>query len=242
MQLVFFDTETTGVDGKHHRLCQLAYQCFTVIDGSLSKSGVEFSGLYRPPVPIDFEAMAVHHITAEMVADKSLFKESNEYAGIKELFEDPETIAVAHNAKFDVEMLGREGIVIPKVICTMKIVQHIDGEGQLSNYKLQYLRYRFGLDIAADSHDAMGDVIVLRALFDHIYTKLPLSGNPFEYMVQLSDQRSMIAKFKFGKYAGKKFSWVAKNNKSYLVWLLDSESKKESPNEDLVYTLKHYVM
>ncbi len=51
-KLLFLDTETTGNE-EHDRLCQVAYS-----DGT-----TRHSALFKPPIPISIESMAVHHIT-----------------------------------------------------------------------------------------------------------------------------------------------------------------------------------
>ena len=66
-KLLFLDTETTGNMPTDH-LCQL---CYKVGDKIVSE-------LYKPPIPISIESMAIHHITEKMVADKPAVKESHE--------------------------------------------------------------------------------------------------------------------------------------------------------------------
>ena len=93
--LIFLDTETTG-NGDEDRLCQLAWKHHS------SVSDKSFNEMYEPPVPISIESMSVHHITPAMVAGKPLFIDSDDYAGVKELLELPDSVLIAHNAPFDV--------------------------------------------------------------------------------------------------------------------------------------------
>src|SRR3989344_171381 len=62
MRIIFLDTETTG-NSDTDRLCQLAVK-ERYIDEPL------INALYKPPVPISIESMAIHHITERMVAYK----------------------------------------------------------------------------------------------------------------------------------------------------------------------------
>ena len=118
--LLFLDCETTGVE-ETDRLCQIAY-----------KKGDELRNLYfKPPVPISVEAMSITHITNEFVADKAPFQGGTWYHRLKSFFADDRIVIIAHNAHFDLEMLKKEGLVLPaKHICTMKISHYHDAELQ----------------------------------------------------------------------------------------------------------------
>lgn len=157
MKLCFLDTETTSLS--QGRLVQLAYE----IHDSNNKEGTRpVERKYKPPVPIEFEAMAVHHITEKMVEDLYAFLPSD-LGNILEQF-----VLVAHNAPFDIGVLEREGVEKPKYwIDTKKVAQfYLDYPA----YNLQYLRYKFGLEVDAIAHDALGDIMVLKEVFFRLYT------------------------------------------------------------------------
>ena len=78
---------------------------------------------------------------------------------------------VAHNAAFDVDMLKKEGIELKNGICTLKLTRYFDKKGVIPKYGLQYLRYYLKLNVDAVPHTALGDILVLEALFDRIYAK-----------------------------------------------------------------------
>jgi DNA polymerase III epsilon subunit-like protein len=159
---IFLDTETTGTND-NDRLCQLAYK---------SDNGITVNELYNPGMPISIEAMSVHHITDDMVKDKPAFKNSKTWHNVNELLKSDNNILVAHNAPFDVGMLKKEGITVNKHICTLKLSRYLDEEGVIPQYKLQYLRYYLKLNVKANAHDALGDVLVLEALFQRLHTIL----------------------------------------------------------------------
>lgn len=246
MKAIFFDTETTGKDAKD-RICQFAFAEYGVGE-SIEPIG-EVSYLFKPSVPIGIEAMSVHHITNEMVANEPPFVGSEIHGTLKDLMEDDENYCIAHNAKFDVAMLEREDIVPKNVICTLKIARHLDPEGKLPKHNLQYLRYALGLQVTAVAHDALGDVRVLKALFDRLYAKVaegytipfPMPVDYLKEMVRLSSQPVTIVRFNFGKHVGKKIADVAKEDADYLRWLYRSESQKPDADEDMLYTLKKYI-
>lgn len=233
--IVFFDTETTGNTDKDF-LCQIAY-----------KNGEEkFEALYKPENKIPPEASAVHHITNKMVADKPSFKESADYEKIKTLFENENTIAVAHNALFDIAMFKKEGIEIKNFICTLRTARALDPEEKIERYNLQYLRYLLEIEVEAQAHDALGDVLVLEQLFARLKKKIIESENLSEEeainkMLEISSRPSLIRTIRFGKHAGKKLEEIIKTDRGYLEWLYSEKLKEESPDEDWIYTLEFYL-
>lgn len=236
--LIFLDTETTGT-GPNDRLCQVAYKF----------KGEEFESLFKPPLPIEIEAMAVAHITNRMVADKEPFESSKMKKDLERIFSDG-NILVAHNAKFDAEMLKREQLAIKKIIDTFKIAHHLDEEGKLSRYGLQYLRYFHDLNVEnAPAHDALGDIRVLEKLFDFMFAEmmktLKEEEKVLQKMLEISALPILIKKFNFGKHTGMKVSDVAKENPDYLTWLFDQKvmarERGEADDEDWIYTLDYYL-
>ena len=69
--LVFFDTETTGVDVAKARIVEL---CGIKIHPDRKRE--EFHQRFNPGIPIPPEATAVHRITDEMVAHEPTFKQA----------------------------------------------------------------------------------------------------------------------------------------------------------------------
>jgi exodeoxyribonuclease X len=237
MNIIFFDTETTG-NANEDRLCQLAVKEFGV-------SVPVVNATYKPPLPISIEAMAIHHITEKMVAERPLFSESGEYTSLKALFESPDTVAVAHNASFDIGMLSREGITPNHYICTYKVARALDPGEKIKQYKLQYLRHLLGLEIDALAHDAMGDVLVLEGVFNRLLVKMTETKGSreaaIEEMIRISAQPLLYTTLRFGKHDGERIADIAKEDRSYLEWLLGEKRKKPEGEADWIYTLEYYL-
>jgi len=234
-KLIFFDTETTGNTDKDF-LIQIAYKT----------KDEKFSALYKPEKIIPPEASAIHHITNKMVADKETFKDSQEFPKIKKLFEDENSIVVAHNAPFDLLMVKKEGIEPKNFICTLRVVRYLDKEEKIEKYNLQYLRYLLDIEIDGTAHDALGDVLVLEALFERLKKKIMETEKleeeqAIEKMIEISSHPSLLHTFKFGKYNGQKLEDVVKTDRGYLAWLLDQKLNGDGIDEDWIYTLKHYL-
>ncbi|HEV7701915.1 MAG TPA: exonuclease domain-containing protein [Candidatus Paceibacterota bacterium] len=237
-KIIFFDTETTGNTEKDF-LVQIAYK-------SAGDNNEKFMGLYKPPIKIPPEASAIHHITNKMVDGKPAFVDSPDSKKIKELFEDENSIVVAHNAPFDLEVIKKEGIIPKKFICTLRLARHLDAQEKIERYNLQYLRYLLDLDVEATAHDAMGDVLVLEKLFERLKKKMLDAENLSEdqvinEMIEISSHPSLFTKLRFGKYKGKRIEEVLQIDRGWLEWLLREKEKNDGMEEDWIYTLKHYL-
>lgn len=120
MTLRVIDTETCGLDGGVVEVASL-----DLLDGQLTNP---MSDLVSPDRPISLDAMAIHHITEQMVEGKPRIAVAiGRYQG--------SPYYVAHNAAFDrgvlPEMNGAR-------ICTLKLARTLYPDIKYGN---QYLRY-----------------------------------------------------------------------------------------------------
>lgn len=233
--LLFLDTETTGNEAKDY-LCQLCY--------SYENSFV--NELFMPPTPISVESQAVHHITPKMVKDKPAFKDSAIYTELDTILKNPNSIFVAHNAKFDIGMIEKEGLSVPRFICTLRVARALDKQNVIPRYNLQYLRYYLEMEIDATAHDAMGDVLVLKELFARLLDKIKQENGgdeekAIETMLEISSHPSLMNTFTFGKHVGKTVAEVAKIDRGYLQWMLEQKKSSSVDEEDWIYTLEYYL-
>lgn len=233
--LIFLDTETTGTDIED-RLIQVAYR---------TTDGVDVNELYKPELAIKIAAMAVHHITEKMIVDKPSFKNSPAYKDLEKRFAAGE-IFVAHNAKFDIAMLEKEGLKIGTFIDTLKVARHLDPESKIDSYAMQYLRYLLGIEVEATAHDAWGDILVLEQVFYRMLKKMMASQSiskeeAIKQMIEISSKPSLIRSINFGKHKGSKLEDIAKTDVGYLKWLLGEKMKSDEDEEDWIYSLKHYL-
>ncbi len=234
-KLLFFDTETTG-SREDDRLIQIAYK---YEDQTVSE-------LFKAPLPIQIEAMAVHHITNKMLEDKPAFLYSATHKELHDLAHDENTIFVAHNAPFDLGMLKREGIIPLKSICTLKVVRAIDEANKIPSYKLQYLRYLLDIDVEATAHDALGDVLVLEKVYRYLEQEMQKKHGiendaAIEMMLEISGKPSLLKHINFGKHKGKTIEEVARTDKGYLEWLYNEKKKNPADETDWLYTLEYYL-
>lgn len=225
-KIVFLDVESTGKED-HDRLCEIAYK--------LQGWDEVKSELYKPPVEICIEAMAVNHITNAMVKNKPKFYGSKTHKQFEEWFNSEASIMVAHNAQFDAKMLVKEGIKTPNIVCTMKVMRHLDMADKIPSYKLQYLRYFLGIDNdeagRTQAHNAADDVIILERLFDYIQENEDIS---IPEMIKVTNEPFLLRKLTFGKHKGVPIEKVPRD---YLIWL----RRQPDLDEDLIFTLNHYI-
>lgn len=235
MNFIILDTETTGFD-QNDRIIQLAY---IVYDGMNLEP---FETFCSTPQPIGFSAMAVHHITPEMIAGKPKLIDTEIYKFLEELNTE-ENYMVIHNAPFDLKMLEREGFQNKmKVIDTLRVTQRL--APNLESHKMQFLRYHRGLykeepemakmlGVEIKAHDAMGDIVVLFLLFKRL-----LEGRTPDELVEISSQPNMINKMKFGKYRGQLISDVVKTDRPYLEWMV---TKLTDLDPDVKYSIEVFL-
>lgn len=236
MKIILLDTETTGA-GEADRICQLSY----LVCDEKGEILELHNDLCTPPLPISFEAMAIHHITPEMIEGAPSCIETTAFKRLVEL-NTPENLMVIQNAEFDLGMLAKEGMNLEmKLIDTFRVLRAwhpLD-----TPHGLQFKRYQWGLykqeqplidklGIVINAHDALGDVIVLK----HLYEKL-IESHAVESMIELCSKPIILEYIPFGKHKGKRFEEVAieaRNDLKYMMENFDLDG-------DLRATFNHYL-
>ena len=228
--LIYLDVETTGLDARD-RICALG---LILDDGSKIEVYEEY---VKPTCKISTEAMAVHHITNEMLQDSAGIESSKVMALLDE-YNSVDNTLVVHNINFDLEMLAKEGFIWSgALIDTMKCSKHLIEE--IDRFSLQYLRYELGLykkeqedavplGIQVTAHNALSDAFHTRRL--HHYLKEIADDDT---LMMLTTEPVLIKKLNFGKYKGHYLEEIAMNDVGYLQWLLNQEI-----DEDLEFSIK----
>lgn len=241
---VLFDTETTG-NQEQDRIIQVGAM---IVHG---KDEIEiFNELCLAPVPISIEAMEVHNITPDLVAEKGLYDETDFALKILEL-NQKENYLIAHNISFDLAMLEKEGFKNNyTLIDTLRCAKHLLPESP--SHRLQYLRYALGLyqieqaeaeniGITIKAHDAIGDVLVMKLLLSKLVrlTQEKYAGvNPMQKLAELTQTPVMIKTFKFGKYKDREIAEIVNEDKGYIKWMRSNLDL----DEDMTFTLDYYLM
>lgn len=181
MRQVVLDTETTGIDPRQgHRIIEIG--CVEVVNRRLT--GNHYHVYINPQREVEAEAIAVHGITNEFLADKPVF--SQVAAGFVDFIKGAQL--VIHNAPFDVGFMDHELKLMPQspavdtaTICTVLdtlVLARQMHPGQKNN--LDALCRRYGIDNShRELHGALLDAEILADVYLMMtggQTKLNLSG------------------------------------------------------------------
>ena len=165
MRQIVLDTETTGLDWRNgDRVIEIG--CVELLNRKLT--GRHYHVFINPERTIDAEAVAVHGITEDFLADKPRFGEI--VAGFEDFVRDAEL--VIHNASFDVGFLdcelellgrGRLGTLCAGVIDTLRMAKEQNPGKKAS---LDALCERYEIDNAHRTlHGALLDAELLAEVY-----------------------------------------------------------------------------
>jgi len=237
MKIIVLDTETTGIFEKD-RICQLS---FLVLNEEFEIEELH-NDLCKPPLPISYEAMAIHHITPEMLEGEPTCVQTKAYKRLCEL-NNANNLLVIQNAAFDLGMLSKEGFISQmNLIDTFRILRaYYPNEG---SFGLQYKRYQWGLykqeasvakqlGITINAHDALGDVIVLKNLFERLCDE-----HSIPKMLLLCSEPIILSHVPYGKHKGKKFVDVALTDRQDLHYMLSSNGLDEDMKASIIHALE----
>lgn len=243
--LIFFDIESTGLNVIRDRIIQLAMIRYHK-DGS---APVEKMYLINPGIPISPEAMAVHGITPQDVANKPTFQQL-----AKEIFEfiGDADLAGYNSNRFDIPVLMEE---FARVGIDFDVDQRRTIDVQRIFYKMEprtlSAAYQFYCQKSMENaHDALADVRATIDVLDGQLKKyigldfVPEEGESIASPIQAdvnalyaftNDQQVVDATqrlkydhngtivFNFGKYMGKPVAEVLHTDQQYYHWMLNKE-------------------
>lgn len=234
-KLLFLDLETTGLEEKD-RICELA-----LIIEENGKNRVS-TALCKSPKKISKEAMSLHHITNEMIADAQTCQQSDTYKLLQECNTEG-NVLIAHNVNFDLRMLKKEGFELNmKKVDTLRCVKALIPECE--KFGLQFLRYELNLykeetELAAElgvdlcAHRALSDSLHLKLLW-----KILLQYATVSQLIEISANPVLLDKLPFGKYSGRYIEEIVNLDMGYLHWMLENI---DDMDEDLQYSIRHHM-
>jgi len=240
---ILFDTETTG-NQESDRIIQVGAMIVH------SKDRIEvIDEMCFSDEPIKIEAMEVHNITPEIIANKPPYSQTNFAKKVQE-YNSKDNYLIAHNISFDLGMLQKEGFENNyTIIDTLRCAKHLLPNS--TAHRLQYLRYALELykqenaeaeklGVTIKAHDAIGDVLVMKLLLSHLVklTQEEYAGiNPMQKLAELTQTPVLMQTFKFGKYKDQSIEEIASSDMGYLKWMRNNLEL----DEDMKYTLDYYL-
>ena len=227
MKTILFDTETSSFPEDNPNNDILIQLCYSILE----ENSIYSTYLKPKNLNINPRAMSIHHITPEFLEDKESKEESKIFQDFKNLLEsDEEKILIAHNIKFDYEIIQLAGIEPNncKLICTLKVTEFLNDKQKLiyENNKLQYMKYYYRLDKKVQetskrfniniedlsAHDARHDVIDLICYYEFILEEFKAS---IESLLEVSNNPLLLTYVPFGKNRGEKFTDLNSNQLRY---------------------------
>lgn len=181
MKILYFDTETTGLNPEKNGLIQIAG--ILEVDG-VEKARFDFTARPFDGDVIDEKALAVHGRSREEIMKYPT--PSDVYKDLVSFFSrhinkfDPKDkfYPAGYNVRFDLDFLAsffrKNGDVYFGSFCNWRaidalpLMHFLDHLGYISyeNYKLETVCQRLGIDIQA--HDALSDIEATRSLIQKI--------------------------------------------------------------------------
>lgn len=238
MKYAVIDTETTGMDHEQDTLVEIAA---VWDDGSFKHS------LVCPNArPINFGAMATHHITHGMVIKAPSQKEAIKHIGFDRASDtapDATPIAlVMHNAEFDRGFLP-EWMQGMKWVCTYRCALHLVPDAE--SFKNGALWYELGLnhemppEAGSMPHRALFDAIMTADLLNWMLNKVAViigsrdQATCLEYLIKLSVTPVLLKNCSFGKHHNKAWADIPTD---YMQWVL-----RQDFDSDVQHTCQHWI-
>jgi DNA polymerase-3 subunit epsilon len=220
-RFICLDCETTGLDLQKDKIIEIGVALFT-----FSEVIQEYETLVDPCCDIPEISIAIHHITAEMVAGKPKIKEVlPQVIGMigKE-------IIIGHGINFDIQMIvnaARESgvqclIQNNPIIDTLRLARHY---GDSPTNSLNNLALHFNVPVE-ETHRAMADVKINMAVFKHLVSRFQTTEQIFKLLSQPIKMKYMP----LGKYKGRPFSELPLD---YLMY-----AAKLDFDQDLKFTIR----
>lgn len=247
--IVFFDLETTGTNPIKDRIVEISY-LKVLLDGNKIENThrvkpVDAMGRQMKSSP---EAVKVHGITDEALADQPTFKELS--VELDEVFRDSD-IAGYNSNKFDLPLLieefARAGIDFKLLGRNLIDVQNIFYKHEPRTLKAAY-RFYCNKELE-NAHESTADVKATYEVFLAQLEKYDLGedaeavarncrlGDHLDLSGRISKDKDGDAVFNFGKYKGMKVKQVFRKEPSYYSWMMEGDFAKDT--KDIITQIYH---
>ena len=248
MKAIYVDTEVIGYATDfpgEDILCQLAYLYQDNKELTIYSDYMK-PNRYKDSTP---GAMSVTKLVPEFLEKENTKENTKSWVFLKDLLENTKEIVylVAHNIKFDLEVLELSGIKPNsnvRLICTLKIANFINDSTNLQYiqctlgyikyfYRLDLLRKQLDLKLGIDStklenHNAIPDILDLFLIYKNFIKLYNASEEQFS---ELTSKDMLLNLIPFGKNKGERFDSLSINQLKYYSTL----------DGNVAYTANHWL-
>jgi DNA polymerase-3 subunit epsilon len=189
-----FDTETTGLNPREGDEI-ISIGAVRIVNGKLLKEEF-FDCLVDPRRSIPEESIRIHGISPEMVKGQPRIEQ------VLPLFREfsHDTILVAHNAAFDMQMLKEKesatGVRFTNPVIDTLLLSAVVHPAQQS-HDLEMIAKRLGVDIIG-RHTALGDAIVTAEIFLRLIPLLEALGIRTFHEVRNASLKTFYSRKRYG--------------------------------------------
>lgn len=169
VEIICFDTETTGLSPKNNQIIEIGAMRCRVRDDNLLDVMDELHTYINPGFLLPPKIVELTGITDELLSKYPFEEES--FEAIHRFFGDGPLIVCGHNVKFDVGFLealySRNGSELRECVAidTLEMARDIFCNGEVMNHKLGTLAEYCGIADGVQFHSAIEDVRVTQKLF-----------------------------------------------------------------------------
>ncbi len=203
---IIFDTETTGKNDP--LMIEAAWiKLDSISPFSLSE---QFNQRYNPKKPIEYGALATHHILDEELQDCPSPLDFNLPNGTEYI--------IGHNIDYDWSIIGKPDI---KRICTLALSRRIWPELDSHNQSalLYFVDRPNAREKLKNAHSALADVENCAFILEKIIAKLGVTT--IEELWTISEQARIPTHMPFGKHKGVAIADIPRD---YKTWLLNQDN------------------
>lgn len=228
--ICFFDLETTGTNVAKDRVVEISILKIFPNGNKESRTW-----LVNPGMPIPDEAVAIHGISNEKVANEPTFKQLSKeiYRMIKE-----SDLGGFNSDRFDIPLLAEE-MLRAGIDFDMKNTVSVDVQTIFHKMEKRTLgaAYRFYCNKElTDAHSAEADTLATYEVLLSQLERYPELENNIKKLAEFSTHRQFAdfagflgfdgedeVVFSFGKHKGKKVKHVLEEEPGYFGWILNAD-------------------
>lgn len=213
MKAIILDTETNTLNGYPIEIAHVPVSFLENGELVVEKEAC-FDEYFSCPEPIDFGAMAVHHILESDIASKPSY----------ETFRLPEDVhyIIGHNIDYDIRAIKlADTEVIAKAICTLALSRMVWPNATHNLSALIYMLSNGSVkarESIRNAHNAKQDILLTAVLLKQICKALGIKD--MQSLFLFSEQARIPTKMTFGKHKGMDIKDLPTD---YIVWLLKQD-------------------